>query len=226
MTHKLDFISDNHPRLHRVQTMRDFFDASFGPANVILCNRALIGDFKALARWLDREFQIEEKKQMLSLSVDQLRRLSGRMPGGESFAAGQIIKDMQDIHQSRAWPGAEHFGPVLRILSSDGYGSGNDYYTATLHHDVHLPAGQKTGRIFCCYTGPVTEWVRNEEAKIRFQGDFMYDAAPDAAIHTFRLGEIWRAAGANIAAARTEPFIHRSCKQKPGEPPRLVLQAE
>jgi hypothetical protein len=218
-------ISGNNRRIKVVQSMRAFFEESFWPANVILHARALVGDFKALASWLDREFQIEKKQQMQTLSPESLSRLTDRMGGGERFAALQIIDDMKAIRQSRQ--GEEgHFGPVLRILSSAGYESVNDYYTATFHHDRHMPAGQKTGRILCCYTGPVTEWINNEDARVRFSGDMLYDPLPEAEIHSFRLGEIWRAAGANFTAGQVDPFIHRSRKQKPGDLPRLVLQAE
>jgi hypothetical protein len=219
-----DYVPGDYNRIKVVGSMSQFFNERFGPQNVILYPRAVVGDFRALARWIDHEFQIEKKKAQWIFNSQTLNRLYDRMLGAEQFALRQILNDMDVVSRLQCSAKDSSSAVVLVVMSSAGYAD-SDFTTATMHHDTHRP-GARMGRTLCCYTGPVTEWVRNEDAKLRFCGDFMYDLKQDAAIQTFRLGDIWRSAGCNIAEDQTLPFIHRSRKQKPGNVPRLILRAE
>ncbi len=82
---------------------------------------------------------------------------------------------------------------------------------------------EKDSTLLCCYTDPVTEFWRNEDA-VNLGGGF-YRAKRGAPILRFSVGAIWHHAVMG-AGKGTPKFVHRGPIQKPGDPLRLLLVAD
>ena len=74
----------------------------------------------------------------------------------------------------------------------------------------------------CCYTGPVTDAARNEDAARFTTSRDKYGLKQDAKTFRFQPGDIWRQACAGDGDD-VLPFIHRAPKMEAGDPPRLLL---
>jgi hypothetical protein len=192
------------------------FNRSFGGkggVNCVLHPRKLSGDFNALARRLSAPLDLE-KKAFAELSTASFASSVAGLTGAEKDAANAILSDMKRMK-------AEGMNPVLRVVGAGDYRDESRYDRV---HDFHVDGDTKEGgyKVLCCYTSPVTEGLRVEDAELRDDG--FYAMKPGAEAFRFKPGDIWRQAvigtGNDIF-----PFIHRAppADQKT---PRLMLIAD
>lgn len=142
---KPDYISDSDAQKMRfVDSIKDVVRENFSVYDAVLFPRRVIGDFAALARWMDRRFAIEENSICVELNCLDLAQLSDDMPGAEKFSADQILNDMRAIQNEPMIVAT----PKLFVLCRD---AGLD----DMGVDTNAP-----GLIQCCYLGSVDAGFR------------------------------------------------------------------
>ncbi|HEY8191918.1 MAG TPA: hypothetical protein VIG74_05790 [Alphaproteobacteria bacterium] len=202
----------NYPRIKIVDNLDDFIITPFEePVNAVVWPRRLRGDFNALADRVPVE-KPANGNAVYHFNVQGVEAMASSMQADEAFA--QIQSDMKMF--------AAHAGlnPLLRVVQEYSL----DYFY-NFHADIQPPDG--FGRVFCCYNGETTEYVRNEDA--HFLGEFqnekderdlpypLYEAIPGAKTYRLQLGDLWRFASQHD---KVPPFIHRAVR---GEQQRLML---
>lgn len=222
-----NYIPKDYKRIKVVGSLSELFNERFGgpdEVNCILQPRRLSEDFNALAQWLGQteyitQFVSEFGKAMPSFSEAQLFHLKKEMPPDAASAADLILQDM-DTASNR------YMRSVLRYVRP-----GKSYDSVfALHHDEVQSTNSMLGRFLCCYNGPVTEGVRNEDAfpmldneTGRPTGEYMLGR--HAKTFSFRPGDVWRQLSTPHLKNVAPPYIHRSPWLNPGDSPRLLLIA-
>lgn len=115
-------------------------------------SRRVIGDFNALARWID-----SHAAKQSGLHLRDLRLLRDKMLNGERYAVDQILKDMTDIELA-----AQKYNLPLDVTISVLKGQDEP--------DIQCGA---YGLVKCCYLGPVDHgfaltdiWRQTQAAEI------------------------------------------------------------
>ncbi len=210
-----DYIPAGYKRIKVVGSLTDMFNTPFGgtdEVNCILHPRRLSEDFNALVSGLETILshvdQRDAQKPLLAL------RKIAQGYESESYAARLILEDLRLMEETGA-------GTYFRVVRPDD----RNYDGQRIFHEDHLGQEEsvvRRGLLISCYTEPVTEWLRNEDA---FRvNEIFHQPYPGAEILRFAPGDIWRHAGsfeAGISVA--QPLIHRAPDQHEGEPPRLLL---
>lgn len=186
---------------------------------IILHPRTISGPFNALARHLLERHPCygvakahDEMLQTL-YSCEALEAMSG-IPDALDDAMGLIVSDMNEMARQTG------VQPFLRVIAPGGYAVGTYVY----HEDTpkHLSALGACERLVCCYNGPTTEGLLEEDASfVSCGGDGPeYMAMPGAAPFRFGIGNIWRHA---CMGGEAPAFIHRAVDIPAGHPPRLMV---
>lgn len=186
-------------RILVVESMDAFLNAPFSEdVNCILYPRALTGAFNTLARELRQESQ--------TFYAAGLENFAEAHPAYGS-EIGLILADIDAC-------GHAGFQAYLRVVDSR-------HHYKDIVHGFHVDFAQAgKGRAMCCYTGPVTEAVRNEDATQDGLNN-RYVPKPGA-VFQFQVGDLWRQAG-TMNGGNVLPFIHRAPRIAPEAVPRLVL---
>ncbi len=207
-----DYIPNDYERIQVVDDLTALFNASFGPANVILCPRKLTGDFNALACSL-----LDPKKNFSPDMVELKERLEQFAGGTDEVAqaAQTVLSDMKLMEQAGATPD-------LRVLGfkNKSYNDGHYFF----HHDEYGTDVTKTRRgvLMCCYNGPMTEGIRNEDVNFKIHKMF-YIEKEGAKILRFAPGDFWRHASSVVdGQPDVPPYIHRAPVEGQ-DGPRLFL---
>jgi hypothetical protein len=199
-----DYFPADYDRVQIARRPREFFGAKFGHQNIILMPGGLTRDFNPLAEDLKGRFNGQSE----SMNLRQVMELKDKLPEDLQPLAKSIAEDMQFLHGG--------FGRVsLHVIFNKSYTP--DFY---VFHGDHGFA--PSGRALSCYTAPVTEILRNDQAK--FIGGDAFEMLPGAKPFSFNVGDIWRQATMDTPGVL--PAIHRAVEIAPGAPPRLVLTAD
>lgn len=210
-------IPRKNSRVKVVASLSDMFNRAFGGAEEVNCivhPRKLSGDFNALARRLSAPLKLE-KKPFVELSTDAFALHARSLRGAEKKAAKAILADMKRMDE-------QNLNPVLRVIGEGDYREQSAFDRV---HDFHADGVTKVGgyKVLCCYTSPVTEGLRLEDAE--FQEDGYYKMKPGAKPFSFRPGSIWRHAVIGTGEGIL-PFIHRAPHVSEQRQPRLILMAD
>jgi hypothetical protein len=209
MTHPDDF-PEGYKRVAFVQNLPDLLATPFGgpdEINAIVWRRdSLQGDFNAAARYLSG---FTAKKPLLARFVElSARDVPRNKTGPMGDALRQIAQDLEGVR-------AAFHDVALRVVKPGEYDSKYDLPTVHNYHaDVPVYVSMVMGRLLCTYNDPVTEVLRNEDA--RKAGD-KFEMIEGAAPFHFPAGTLWRLAP---WGASQLPLIHRAPQ---ANVPRLVL---
>lgn len=191
----------------KARNFSELFNTAYqGDDNVVLLPRKLASDFNRLARKLERELRPKGGAPFNeALDAQKLRGLLPKLDGRDRRALGKILSDMKRVEQAG-------YLAELRLVSGNG-GYGEDGVYA-----YHQDSGESIkGQLLCCYTGAVTEGIRNKDAVALGNGS--YRAKKGAMPFRFKNGDIWRHANDQYE----KPFLHHAPRE--GKGPRLVLAA-
>jgi len=200
-----------NPRIKVVGSLTEVFNTPYDPYNCVIFPRKLTADFNALAKGLGEQLHVNPKvRAHHDLSYHELAVRAQSLDEPAKAAADIVLADMREIEQ-------KGLHATLRVVSPAGY----KFRVAHAFH-ADKPKNTEHGRLLCCYTDPVTQSVRNEDATpINVE---KYSVKPEAQITTFRPGDIWKQAVRNDRGIL--PFIHRAGTSPSGGAPRLVLEAD
>ena len=228
-------LPSDYDRIKVVNSFDELLSTPMGPrVNAVCWARDLDGDFNELAELLREENEItpldEELFSSLPLSTAGKR------------AAEILLQDRDLMHGQDLSPNIECIpgyhrdeGPV----PTDVYSFHVD--SSTVQTDTYL----------CCYNGPATEGLRNDQARRHIDipatraellkqfeqegaaGDFetylsencyhLHHAGTENAVpFSFGVGNLWRVA-VQYPGSPVPPCIHRAPTTMPGQLPRLLL---
>lgn len=221
---KPDYIPDDYAGIKVVGSLDELFNTPFGEANAVLWPRTLRGDFNNVARLL---YKKREKNDYFR----DLENIARDNPDGLGQAAMAVLQDIQTVDgilkgQSRPLD--------IRVQYNSGWAG--DKGVENFHVDTCTR--QETGRILCCYTAPVTQWIKNEDAQPvpgTLHGN-LYKARPGTPVYSFRPGDMFRIksvthgeTAADKAAFRDSCFVHRvpepSARDRSLNQPRMLWVA-
>jgi hypothetical protein len=127
-------------------------------------------------------------------------------------AINQLIQDQKDLSKY-----INEF--IIKIIPNTiGY-SDEDSEVYSFHDDI------VKWRLMCCYNGPTTEWIKNEDAinAGAFNSDAGYfvlnDKDKDVEIYHFKPGDIWLHSG-NLRN-KYNSFVHKAPREEFFAPSRL-----
>ena len=210
-----------------------------GPdVNAICWKRTLDGDFNELAEIF------KHKSEITSLDEGLLSDLRSHLSLAGQVAADTALNDYRLLLGHGLLPSLEC---VPRYQRDDAPGP-----IATDVYSFHVDrATVATDTYLCCYNGPASEGLRNDQSVRRIDvpathaelirlfeqegdgGDFEtylrencydlhYTALNDAAIFSFGIGNLWRIA-VDYPGCPVAPCVHHAPVELPGQPPRLLL---
>ena len=226
---KPDYIPADYKRIKVVSSLSELFSEQFGgpdDVNCILYPRSLCLEFNEKANQAD--FIGLSKALMAGESEDDpifprmrllfLQTLSAT--NGVIYNAIKILRDDMKILKDHGYKcislrsRSKNAGSAIEKFHYDG----NDFSAEQA----------KRGRIICCYAGPVTEVVSNEDARmprLTRPGEAIIPRNNDQ-IFSFKLYDVWRQ---NVRSRFHDdiasPFIHRAPKIEAGMV-RLLLVAD
>ncbi|MBI2234720.1 MAG: hypothetical protein HYU57_07040 [Micavibrio aeruginosavorus] len=192
-----------------VISVLELAETEFSPdVNMVLLPRLLSGDFNRLAAraWSDL------KARSMSIDLPYDARLQDYLRDiikppsflkeifiteAEKTAARQVLKDMEDMQ-------AGGYKCYLRLVSPRGYKANVENF----HIDGPPDTYASYDRALCCYAGPTTEYLNNEDAASNGRGG--YNPLDDSQVMRFQNGELWKHATRNMKDVL--PFIHRAPK--------------
>jgi len=230
--------SADYPRIKRVNGFHELVTTPLVDGVNALCwERALTGDFSEVVKQLDDG----RKEGITALTDARLRAL--RVSAAGRLAIGTMIEDRRllrehglspELNCIQGYPRDDEPGPVPTDVFSFHADS------ATVETDTYL----------CCYHGPASEGLRNDEAVRRvdipetrgellklFGGkdddefkeflkencfDLHYAPMANARPFSFGLGNLWRIA-VDYPGSPVPPCVHRAPETSPGETARLLL---
>ena len=234
------FISPSgYNRIKVVNSFDELVGTPMGPeVNAICWERALEGDFNELAE------VFKSKNEITSLDDELLSDLKSRLSSAGQRAVDTALNDYRLLLEHGLAPSLEC---VPRYQRDDTPGP-----IATDVYSFHVDrATVPTDTYLCCYNGPASEGLRNDQAVRRIdvpethaelvklfeqegEGedfetylrencyDLHYKALNDAAIFSFGIGNLWRIA-VEYPGCPAPPCVHRAPVELPGQPPRLLL---
>lgn len=223
---KPDYIPADYKRIKVASSLSELFNEKFGGpdgVNAVLLPRTLSHDFNALARWLEGTEYIKnfrpnqyEGSQYPYFNVPRLYASKKHMKPDMAAAVDVIIQDMDAASDKT-------MRAELRLVR---LGRGPDM----LHHDNVASFNSMMGRFMCCYNGPVTEGVRNEDTvPVVYESALAsvnhYSLKEGAEIFSFRPGDLWRQLSTPNLKDVAPPYIHRAPALRAGDAPRLLLVA-
>lgn len=212
-------------RVKEVGSIRELFKP-FGDAHVILYRRDfsenLRGQFNALARRL-RAPVGERGSNVKEFEADLRNIATGPETSGIREAALLLLRDRQDVDlilNGKTRPSQ------IRVENNGGWKE-EDEEKFHIDHCVNTDVG----RVIACYTDPVTQWIRWEDALRKEEG--VFSARPGAQISSFRVGDIFRfkalSANDESTAGQESCLIHRrpepTPQQRAENVPRLLWVA-
>jgi hypothetical protein len=204
-----DYICDGYDRLKVVGGIKELYNASFNPANVIIYpkpfSQTRINEFNELARGLAR---YAEDGLMAVGDPDRLKDYLKSLSLEERPEAKILLHDLKIFRE-------HHKEAVLRVVKNGGYYEEAHVYK--FHGDE--AKNPVTGRSMRCYNPPTTLGIRNEDAELQYED--MYLARPGARIFSFRPGDIWRQAA---ISSPVQAFLHRAeNRAELDDTPRMLM---
>lgn len=199
-----------------VGSLSALFNAKMkAPVNCVLLPRKPEGDFDGLACKLGGIFadRIEEKGLAMITAFGvaaklrvRLAEIKGAFTPEERLALSVIRQDMRAAFEAG-------YDPVLRIVGKYPHPAKGSVY------DFHV---DNVNRLNCCYAGPATEFVRNQDILRSRSGEPV--AAMGARVFNVGTGNLWLHKKRDTdAGTRETGFLHRAPATPDGAPPRLVL---
>ncbi|MDR3404825.1 MAG: hypothetical protein P4L99_20140 [Chthoniobacter sp.] len=227
------------PGYHRIKVVQSFQELVTTPfaggVNALCWERTLPGDFREVVE------RLGVGEGIATLDDARLHALPVSAAGRAATAV--LLEDQRLLR--------EHgLAPILDCIEAyprdeDPAGVSTDVYS--FHADS---ATVETDTYLCCYNGPASEGLRNDEAQRRvdlpetrarllalfggeegddFRGflrescyDLHYAPLPQAQPFSFGIGNLWRIA-VEYPGSPVPPCIHRAPETLPGQPARLLL---
>ena len=204
---KPDYIPQDYDRIEVVESLSDVFKTALdNNHDAVMTPRRLQGDFNRLVDLL-----LENKQDILvSYTRQQFAEATLYTHSDDQLdtAIGHIMRDMIDME-------SQGYKPRLRVLRNYDPASPVTYF-----HNDPSPGYDHAERVLCCYTGPVTEWVRAQDVqKVEYNGVCV--TREDAQVFEFKNGDVWKQGFWN--ERKPHPcFAHRA-PSNPQKAPRLLL---
>lgn len=199
----------HYQRQKIASSLSELAQTEFSPdVNMVRLPRKLSGNFNRLAAraWSDL------KARSMSIDLPYDARLQDYLHDiinppsflkkifiaeAEQAAARLVLTDMEDMQ-------AEGYTCCLRLVSPRGYKANVENF----HVDGPADTYASHDRALCCYAGPTTEYLNNEDAAGNGRGG--YKPLDDSRVMRFQNGELWKHATRNMKDVL--PFIHRAPK--------------
>lgn len=223
-----DYIPANYGRIKVVSSLSKLFNTAFGgpgDVNCVLYPRRLSGNFDALAWQLGEKFNRDYQQR--NLTEDELRRI-GQITTykGLKKEIGIILQDMKILKTKTVNSSAhrKRYSGMLRVIGHKRY---NKKDGANGEYIFHEDGGNiyYEERLLCCYNGPTTEFLRNEDALPYEDSHYRYTRRRGAKSFSMGIGDIWRHLTSGYSGNVTA-FIHRAPYTPPNATPRLLLVAD
>jgi len=179
----LAYLPEDYGRIRIVKSLAEVFNEPFGDASVILFPRSLTGDFNALAKKLYSA--PSEPGYSRADHAANLAKIAQEQQGSAlGDAAALVLSDLQA--SVKLMLGHDRIFGNMRVENT---GRWKGTHTVEQFH-IDGTDNAAMGRALCCYTEPVTQWIRSEDAK--WVRDTQFKAKKGAEIYSFQPGDIFR----------------------------------